>query len=265
MARKRLVFLGSRPLGKYALQHVLDDPDVEVIGKVVLPTLEGCYWNEDPNQVPEVPTLAIEDLRETEFDIGFSVNYWRIVPKEILSVARTGFFNVHHSHNLMYRGRYINTFAILNARRLNIWRHGATLHRMTEQVDDGEIVGSLQCKIREDDTALSLFERVERLSKELIEKFFPRIVENDYAGTAPSAFSLLYRKKDLIDKEVDADSTPIDIYDKVRALDFPPFEPAYVMVGGEKSYLTIREQDGWKLFCAVDAERKIWIKKQPIG
>lgn len=265
MVRKRVVFLGSRPLGKFALEYARNCPGVDVIGKVVLPNLEGCYWTEDPNQVSEVPVLTIDDLCQVEFDIGFSVNYWQIVPKDILGVASAGFFNVHQSYNLMYRGRYTNTFAILNARRLNIWRHGATLHRMTERLDDGEIVGSLQCDIREDDTALSLFERVGNLSKELIEKFFPRIVENNFVGTAPSKFSLLYKKKDLIDKEVDTSSASIDIYDKVRALDFPPFEPAYVMLGGERNYLTIREQDGRELFCAVDARRKVWIKKQPVG
>lgn len=263
MTRKRLVFLGSRPLGKFALRYLMEQPDVDLIGKVVLPNLDGCYWKEDPNQISEVPSLELDDLHQFEFDIGLSVNYWRKVPEDVLNIARVGFFNVHHSHNLMYRGRYINTFAILNARRLNIWRHGATLHRMTKDIDVGEIVGSIECEILENDTAISLFNRVERVSKNVITKFFPNILENKFTGEAPPDSSLLFRKRDMIDKEVDASSPPIDIFDKVRSLDFPPFEPAYAMLDGEKKYLTIREEEGCELFRAVDSARSIWIKKPP--
>lgn len=261
MTSKRLVFLGSRPLGKFALQHLMEQPDVDLIGKVVLPNLDGCYWKEDPNQISDVPTLKFDDLHTLEFDIGLSVNYWRIVPENILNIAHVGFFNVHHSYNLMYRGRYINTFAILNARRLNIWHHGATLHRMTKDIDVGEIVGSIKCDILESDTAISLFNRVECVSKDVITKFFPNILENKFTGEAPSEFSLLFRKRDMIDKEVDVTSPPIEMFDKVRALDFPPFEPAYAILNGEKKYLTIREEEGCEVFRAVDSTRRIWIKK----
>ncbi|PSP61728.1 hypothetical protein BRC76_05465, partial [Halobacteriales archaeon QH_8_67_36] len=38
----------------------------------------------------------------------------------------------------------------------------------------------------------------------------------------------------LVDDEV----TQLAVYDKIRALDFPPFEPAYTELGGRRLYLT---------------------------
>jgi len=43
-------------------------------------------------------------------------------------------------------------------------------------------------------------------------------------------------------KEISLDKVQkgdVEVYDRIRALDFPPHEPAYTRIQGEKVYLTL--------------------------
>jgi len=55
------------------------------------------------------------------FDLGISVNYWKIIREPLLSCPVLGFVNVHHSYNLRFRGRNCTTHAIIRARKDNVF------------------------------------------------------------------------------------------------------------------------------------------------
>jgi len=104
-------------------------------------------------------------------------------------------------------------------------------------------------EITEEDTSRSLYEKTEQKSIELFEESLPHIVSGKVHDmrTPQEEFEgkQYFYKKDSLDgeKEIpietlcDADEQ-LRVYDKIRALDFPPFEPAYTTLNGQKIFLT---------------------------
>jgi len=249
--KKRIVFMGSRPLGRRVLQFLLDQPDVDIIGMIVQPSDTGRYWKEDPCDLNVRILRDDKDMTAMDFDLGISVNYWKLIREPVLSHPLLGFVNVHHSHNLRLRGRNCTTLAILRAREDNIWHHGSTLHYVSDQLDAGKIIASRACRIHDEDTAFTLFHRVEDTSFEMLKEWLPRIWrERIIPYDAPSEFHL-WKRSAIDDKEVSLDKSPLDIYDRVRAFVFPPFELPYAFVDGRKRHLTVLRGDETNLL--VDA------------
>lgn len=251
--KPKVVFLGSRVLGRYALEFLSRRADINLVGKVVMADYKNEYWREDPSDLDIPPSINYNDLEFLDFDLGISVNYWRIIKEPVLSRPKLGFFNIHHSFNLMYRGVNINTFAILEARRKNIWYHGTTLHKMSPTVDSGEVVSSLSCEISENDTAFSLFCKVEALSKSLICEWFPRLWAGGIVTSPPASEFSVFRRRDMIPRQIDPSWAALEIYDRVRSLTFPPFERPYLLADRGKQYLTVSPEEGRCLY--VDAGR----------
>jgi methionyl-tRNA formyltransferase len=259
--RPRVVFLGSRVLGKFALKFLASRNDIDLIGKVVLDDYSNEYWNEDPADISWPPTIKYEKLSEIDFDLGISVNYWKIVRPPILDKPKMGFYNIHHSYNLMYRGVNINTFAILEARKNNRWYHGTTLHRMAENVDAGDIVSSMSCPITELDTAFTLFCKVEALCRDLIVEWFPRLWSGEVALTPPSPKYKTFMRRDMISRHLRADWDALNLYDHVRALTFPPFERPYIIPDDRKVHLTILPQEGERVIADAGSGRIVYEKR----
>ena len=239
MVRKtRVAFLGSRPLGKAVLQFLLSQSDVDVIGMLVRSRTPGDYWKEDPRDLDvRIFKDEAEMLPET-FDLGISVNYWKILKEPVLSHPALGFVNVHHSYNLRLRGRICTTHAIVRARQDNVWHHGSTLHYMANQLDAGQIIASCACPILESDTALTLFQRVEAVSFEMLTEWLPRLWRERVIPYDPPSEFHEWKSTAVSDKEVNIESDALEVYDKVRAFDFPPLEAPYTYMEGRKVYLT---------------------------
>src|SRR6188768_2656156 len=127
----RVLFMGSRPLGMKILEFLAHQDGLEVdylmcgeeqaIGHL---WLGYCRHVEDNHSF----------LAAQKYDLIVSVNYDRIIKEPLLSSAKLGCVNVHHSHNLRIRGRHCATHAILLARKTGVWEHGTTLHYMAEEL-----------------------------------------------------------------------------------------------------------------------------------
>ena len=83
--------------------------------------------------------------------------------------------NIHHSHLLKYRGRYSTSWAIVNGEKY----HGTSLHYITPELDNGPIISSYKCEIKDDDTAESLFTRVEELAFDMFKDNFNNILDDN--------------------------------------------------------------------------------------
>jgi methionyl-tRNA formyltransferase len=84
--------------------------------------------------------------------------------KKFLECAPKGFWNIHHSYNLRLRGRNITTHAIIRSKIDNIYYHGTTIHKMVPQLDAGPIVASEAIEICTNDTAYTLFNKVNKIA-----------------------------------------------------------------------------------------------------
>ena len=256
----RVIFLGTRPLGKVALQILQELPNVEIIATVVKEPSQKAWWKEDPFQIAEKVLKSHEEIKDLNFDLAVSVNYWRHIDESILMMPSLGFVNLHHSYNLSLRGRNMNSRAILSARSLNRWYHGTTLHYMDNSLDTGAIIASRSCEITQNDTAWTLFHKVEFLGEELLKEWLPRLS----LSKVPAA----YHEKDqsiCLDREnenmyiKDIFHEPLISFDIVRAFDFNRyFDLAYTFINKQKIFLTTIPKSGEIPLLKIDSDRIIY-------
>ena len=258
----RIAFLGSHPLGEECLERLDEHLGVEVRVVVTYPLNEDNWWDGSVHALSEslgYETLEIaqeDQLLEYDFDWLLSVYYPNILGGELLAHPEEGALNLHQAELPRYRGSNVFSHSIMNARADNYWQHGTTLHFMTEQVDAGDVVAQRFADITEDDTAKSLYEKVQAESVRLFEEQLPNIVSGTVHDmrTPQSEFNgpqYFYPKSSLDDlkeiplRELLDEDNETEIYDRIRALDFPPHDPAWMVLDGEKIYLT---KDGYERF-----------------
>lgn len=256
----KVAFLGSRPLGSAAVSILKAIDSVEIVGYVVRSPSVKAWWKEDPFYGSN-PRVTHEQLHELDFDLGVSINYWKIIEPELIAKPSLGFINLHHSYNLSLRGRDMTTHAILQARESGRWYHGSTLHYTDDGLDTGPVIASASCPITEQDTAWTLFQKTEAVGIDLLEVWLPRLV----AGRPPVAFPepelpLHLRKPDEDVREIsDVFADPVRAYDVVRAYDFDGHYPYASMMDGETRIpLTTRASAGQEMLIDVGQGRAIY-------
>lgn len=260
-----VVFLGSRPLGRFALQILKEMSHVNVVGCVVKEPSTTAWWKDDPYYDCQNVLDSHEDLMGIDFDLGVSINYWKIIPNDIIQKPKLGFINLHHAYNLCLRGRDMNARAILSARKSNRWFHGTCLHYTDDGLDTGPIIANAACEITELDTGWTLFQRIENAGRDLLSEWLPRVSMSKIPTASPEQGHPLYLKANgSIDQKFiqRLDDSPLESFDIVRAYDFNNlFEPAYTIKGEKKVYLTTVKSDGKEAALVIEQNKTIYIHK----
>lgn len=237
--KKRIAIIGSRNLACKITKWIFDSQQVEIIGGIY-PPFEG-WWKDEFQAILEeydIPTFSDLDLLiEEKPDVIFSINYWKKIDALQISKVQLGIINIHHSYLLKYKGRYSTSWAIMNARKLNCWEHGSTLHYIDERLDEGKILDSWKCTITEDDTAETLFEKVETLAFEMFKSNFKKMLTAIYEFLEPSKESFFYDKNSN-DLQVPINASTEDIYDFVRAWTFKDRPKPFILFNNKRINLT---------------------------
>lgn len=250
-----IAVFGSHPLGEQCLDILVDHPEVSVPLVVTYPPEADNWWTGSmydrarEHGLEVVPIASERAVLDYDVDYLLSVYYPNILGPELLEHPRVAPVNVHQAELPRYRGSNVFSHAIMNARPDDHWKYGTTMHVMAEEVDAGDVIDRAFVPIREEDTARTLYERVSEASVELFERVLPSLLAEEVheIATPQSEFEgkrYFYTKESLDgQKEIDParlqdPEAALSVYDKVRALDFPPHEPAYVAVGDRKLYLT---------------------------
>lgn len=260
-----IAFFGSHPLGEECLKILERSEDVEVKVVVTYPEGYDSWWHGSVHELStelEYPTLAIEEEEDVlgyQFDYLLSVYYPNILGEEILNHPEEGALNLHQAELPRYQGSNVFSHSIMNARRDDYWKHGTTLHFMEEEVDSGDVVQRGFVDITEEDTARSLYEKTRQRSIRLFEEMLPKIVSGEVheMRTPQSEFegpryfyykSSLDGEKKIPRENLGNPGDDLTLYDKIRALDFPPFKPAYTEIGGREIHLTKSSYEDFEAF-----------------
>jgi methionyl-tRNA formyltransferase len=213
-------------LGLWALQQVstssigqvftLDDDIAEVAQN-----LGVMLWKENANATNFTPSK-----------VGLSVHYPKILKKDFISRYRK-IYNLHPGFLPWGRGYYPIFWAL--------WEQtpaGATLHEITEGVDEGPVVAQKQVEYYPYDTGGLLFQRVREAEKDLFLEYWPKIVEG---ARFPSTFSqseggTYHSKKEFFElkKSVDWESmNGKDLLRLVQCLTFSGYPGLEIVLGGK--------------------------------
>ncbi len=171
-----------------------------------------------------------EEIRAARPDLLFSFYYRSMLGTEILSIPRLGAMNLHGSLLPKYRGRAPVNWVLVKGETVT----GVTLHFMTEKPDAGDIVGQAPVPIAFEDTALTLFGKMEKAAEGLLGELLPRIAAGDIPRRPNEiAKGSYFGGRRPEDGRIDWAQPAVAIYNLVRAVT-RPYPGAFSHLAGEK-------------------------------
>lgn len=173
---------------------------------------------DDPNDPAVVAELAA--LRP---DFLFSFYYRLMLKSPLLALPPRGAWNMHGSLLPKYRGRVPVNWAIIHGER----ETGASLHRMLEKPDAGEVVAQQAVPILPDDTALDVFGKVTLAAEIALDRVLPDLLAGHATGRPQNLGAGSYfggRKAE--DGRIDWTQPAARVHDLIRAV-APPYPGAF--------------------------------------
>jgi len=177
----------------------------------------------------------ISRLKALEPDIGFSIFSSFIFKNQFIELFPNGLINLHFAPLPKYRGCMPISWAIINGEK----NHGVTIHYIDEGIDTGDIISQVNIPIKNDDTALDLYKNCEIEGYNLFKSTLESIISGTNDRKVQDHDKMTYYKRnqlrsfEVIDKWDDNRK-----FNFIRALTFPPLKPAYMIVNGEKVFIT---------------------------
>lgn len=190
MDKVKTIFLGTGWESVETLRTLHDSEDFEVVCAITTPDKPvGRKQLMTPSEVKvfclehNIPVLHTEKDKEkyiaiaNEYnpDIVVCIAFGEIVPKEFLKYPKYGCINIHFSILPKYRGAVPIQRALLDGER----ETGISLILMTEGLDEGDVLDIYKEEIRDDDTNISLRQRLVKKSTEILLPVLKRWVKNE--------------------------------------------------------------------------------------
>ncbi len=191
-----------------------------------------CRSNKLDYVEPEDPNTLewINRVKDIGPDIIFSFYYRKMISMDILSIPRLGSYNLHGSLLPRYRGRSPVNWVLINGEEVS----GVTLHEMVEKPDAGPIVSQRKVCIAFDDTALSLYRKLENAAREMLDDVLPHVRYGNIVKTPQVLEHGSYfggRRPE--DGRIDWGMPAKDIYNLIRAVT-RPYPGAFGYIDTEK-------------------------------
>ncbi len=191
-----------------------------------------CRSNKLDYVEPEDPNTLewINRVKDIGPDIIFSFYYRKMISMDILSIPRLGSYNLHGSLLPRYRGRSPVNWVLINGEEVS----GVTLHEMVEKPDAGPIVSQRKVCITFDDTALSLYRKLENAAREMLDDVLPHVRYGNIVKT-PQALEhgSYFGGRRPEDGRIDWGMPAKDIYNLIRAVT-RPYPGAFGYIDTEK-------------------------------
>lgn len=216
----QITFLGTPKFSQITLQKMLEE-GIEVKGVVTREDKKkGRGQHRQPSPVKElaqkknIPVhYSFKEVQDTT-DLAIVAGYGQIIEKQLLSIPKHGFLNMHPSLLPKYRGPSPIQNIILDGKN----KTGVSVIVMTSKVDAGPIVGQESIQLEEEYYYSQLEEKLARLGGKMLAKTIPDWVNNKLETQSQNEEEAT--STSLIDKsegEVDWTQSSDYIERKVRA------------------------------------------------
>lgn len=198
-----------------------------------------CYQPKNPNTKE-----SLDYLRQFSADIFMVIAYGSILKNPLLGLPKLYPLNVHASLLPKYRGAAPINWAIINGEK----ETGISVIKMNELIDAGDILLQEKIPIEDDDTALTLGQKLEMQAADtligainLIEQGVVKFIKQDDSAVS---FAPKLEKRN---GEIDWNKSAVEIDRKIRGL--LPWPGAYTYYKGKLLKLwsaQIREENSEK-------------------
>jgi methionyl-tRNA formyltransferase len=190
-------------------------------------------------------TAWAENANAVEFDaseVGFSVHYPRVLKPPLIAKYRK-IYNLHPGYLPWGRGFYPVFWALWEGTPA-----GATLHEISEGVDEGAVVAQERVEFDERDTGGSLHGRVREAEKRLFLEYWGRVVAGGEIAARPQepgrGSSHLKREFfELKERAPWAQMSGEDVLRLARCLTFPGHSGLEIASGGRRFAVRLEPLD----------------------
>ncbi len=184
---------------------------------------------------------SVDFLKSLDADLFIIVAYGQILSQEVLDIPKIMPINIHASLLPSYRGAAPINWAIINAEK----KTGVSIMYVSLKMDSGPVILQKEIRIEEDDTAVSLEEKLRNLGAELLMDALKIIDDRSYRLLDQDEDKVIYApklKKD--DGLIEWDEPAIDIHNQIRGV--LPWPGAFTSYRGKM--LKIFQSDVLPLF-----------------
>lgn len=240
---KEILELGGNVVGIFTLD---DERRIKMSGNRPFDDLAQKY------NIPLYKIKSINDkdtldlIRTCDSDISFVIGWSQLVKNEFISLAKYTCVGMHPTLLPRHRGRAPIPWAIIFGLR----KTGVTMFHISEDADNGDIIGQVEISIEFEDDALSLYKKALQAHIKLIQDYFPFLQE----GKAPrikqdEAKASYWHKRVPKDGIIDWNASSKNLYDWIRALT-EPYPGAFTFYRDKKliiwKSMLINEKDHYR-------------------
>lgn len=169
-----------------------------------------------------------EVVKKYEIDWLFILGWSQIASVDILKVPLKGVIGAHPTLLPIGRGRAAIPWAILKG----LDKTGVTFFKMDEGVDTGEILDQFEIPLRSDETATTLYNKVNEAHIELIQQIWPKLIEDMIIGVKQDeSLASYWEGRTPADGELYYSMTLKEVDSLVRATTHP-YPGAFIMSDG---------------------------------
>jgi methionyl-tRNA formyltransferase len=240
----RIVFCGTPTFAVPSFQHLLTQPDFEIVAVLTQPDRPRGRGQEislssvkqaalaagipvhQPEKVraPEVRQL----LEAIKPDAMVIIAYGQIIPARLLPIPKQGWINLHASLLPKYRGAAPINWALANGEK----KTGVTTMRIDAGMDTGEMLLKREIEIVSTETALELTARMAEIGAPLLAETLRGIASGTILAQeqdhATATYAPMLKKED---GRIDWNRPAQEIYNRMRG--FSPWPGAYTTFRGQ--------------------------------
>ncbi len=240
MNKKKVFFLGSKKIGLECLKILFNHQNklnYEIIGVLTNTKSENIEKYSLKNNLNILKSLD-EFLNLPRVDIAISIQYHKILSSNHIQKAKELAINLHMAPLPEYRG--CNQFSLAIIENSKIF--GATIHKLDDGIDSGDILFESRFEIPKDCWVEELYELTYQKSLELFIKSLPNIINLNFNLIPQESLysergsSLHYRNEINDLKKIDLSWDKEKIEKHIRATTMKGFEPPFVEIQGKKFF-----------------------------
>lgn len=230
--------MGRKLVASKALEWLCEKDDVIVVGVIT-----DCHLPNSPTkEIASKFGLKLFSRCEVErrtlegklkFDICLSVLYWERIRTVVIKSAKKGVINFHPAPLPEFKGTAGYNLAILE----NHKNWAITAHYVDEEIDTGDIIELSWFGV---DQKMETAQSLEKKAQPEILELFKRVVSkalntSEFLSTFPNKGGRYISRAEMESmKEIKPGD---DVERKIRAFWFPPYDGAFMVVGGVKCTL----------------------------
>ncbi|MDY4010568.1 MAG: methionyl-tRNA formyltransferase [Fusobacterium gastrosuis] len=238
----KIIFMGTPEFAVPSLEIINKDYEVvSVFTKIDKPNARGNKINYSPVKEYSLANglkiyqpqnfkeeEIIDEISKIQPDLIVVVAYGKILPKEVIDIPKYGIINVHSSLLPKYRGAAPINAALINGDK----KSGVSIMYVEEELDAGAVILQEETEITEEDTFLTLHDRLKSMGAVLLLKAI-KLIENNKVEAKKQDEKLVsfvkpFKKEDC---RINWNKTSREIFNLVRGMN--PIPTAFSSVEGK--------------------------------